>query len=86
MLSSSVAQLKLNAEPVGNFFCPPLKSDQVAGRGENIGLPSVGVVSANSDLQTGRSDFRGNHLGKTARGNAFLDHGEFSQNEDDRDD
>jgi hypothetical protein len=86
MLSSSVAQLILNAEPVGNFFCSPLKSDQVAGRGDNIGLPSVGMVSANSDLQTGRSDFRGNHVGKTFRRNAFLDHGEFSQNKDDRDD
>ena len=74
---SSVAQIELNAKPMGNFFCAPLISDQVAWRGNNIGLPPVGMILANDDLQTGSSNFRGNHLGETSCGDAFLDHDEF---------
>jgi hypothetical protein len=73
----SVAQIELNAKPVSNFFRASLVSDQIARRGNNIGLPSVGVVSANEDLQSGGSDFRGDHLSEISCGDAFLDHDEF---------
>jgi hypothetical protein len=80
----SITQFELNAKPVRNFFCTPLISDQVARGGNNIGLPPVGMVLANDDLQTGRSDFRGDHLSESSGGDAFLDHDEFPTKENDR--
>ena len=77
----SVAQIELDAKSMGNFFGAPLISDQVAWRGDNIGLPSVGVVLANNDLQTGRSDFCGDHLSETSCGDVFLDHDDVPQME-----
>jgi hypothetical protein len=69
---------------MGNLFCAPLISDQVAWGGNNIGLPPVGMILADNDLQTGSSDFRSDHLSETFCGDAFLDHGEFPQNGNDR--
>jgi hypothetical protein len=77
--ASSIAQIELNAKAMGNLFCAPLISDQVAWRGNNIGLPPVGMILADNDLQTGSSDFRSDHLSEAFCGDAFLDHGEFPQ-------
>jgi hypothetical protein len=75
----SIAQFELNAKPMSNVFCAPLISDQVAWRGDNIGLPAVRMILANNDLQTGSSDLSSDHLGETLCGDAFLDHGEIPQ-------
>jgi hypothetical protein len=79
--ASSIAQIELNAKAMGNLFCAPLISDQVAWRGNNIGLPPVGMILADNDLQTGSSDFRSDHLSEAFCGDAFLDHGEFPKAE-----
>jgi hypothetical protein len=75
----SIAQIELNAKSMGNLFCAPLMSDHVARRSDNSGLPPVGMIPANGDLQTGHADFRSDHLSETSCGDAFLDHGEFPQ-------
>jgi hypothetical protein len=76
---SSVEQIELNAKPMSNIFGTPLVSDQVAWRGNNIGLPSVGMILADNDLQTGHSDFRSDNLSEASCSDAFLDHGKFPQ-------
>jgi hypothetical protein len=80
MVIRSIAQIELHAKPMGNFFRAPLISDQVARRGNYIGLPPVGMILANSDLQTGHSDFRCDHLSETSCGDAFLEHDKSPEN------
>jgi hypothetical protein len=72
-------QVELKAKPLSDFFDAPLITYQIAGRRDNIRLPSIGMVPANNDLQPDSSDPLGNHLGEMFRGDTFLEHDEFPQ-------
>jgi hypothetical protein len=62
----------LDAQPVSNLLGESLIADQVARRGNDIGLPPVGVVPANKDRETGDADFRSDPLGEFSGADASL--------------
>jgi hypothetical protein len=80
----SITQIELEAQPIGNFLGSPLKSNRITRRADNTGLPPIGVIFANDDLQTGCADLCSDHISETSCGNAFLDHGKILHSGNDR--
>jgi hypothetical protein len=77
----SVPQIETNAKSIGDFFGASLVSDQVTRCDNNNWLPTVSVVLANNDLQTGRTDLIGDQVGKLHCTSTFFDHGKVSKKE-----